>query len=47
MQTDPSMKKLYEDWATGIESLGTEKEIKEIINDVIQRTKNINAINKK
>ena len=47
VQTDPSMKKLYEDWATGIESLGTEKEIKEIINDVIQRTKNINAINKK
>ena len=47
VQTDPSMKKLYEDWATGIESLGTEKEIKEIINNVIQRTKNINAINKK
>ena len=47
VQTDPSMKKLYEDWATGIESLGTEKEIKQIINDVIQRTKNINAINKK
>lgn len=47
VQTDPSMKKLYEDWATGIESLGTEKEIKQIISDVIQRTKNIDAINAK